>query len=154
MILFRKPGPAFRDHALLPAPCSRLRDGDSEILAESLARMLAAEQVTALQLRHDETDEVLVGSWNVGRGDDEAVAGALEEPLLEPVRHFLRAADDRVMHAAAAAEMDEIAHRRILFSAGAHDAVADALETGDFRHLGVGERLVHALPREVEVERL
>ena len=47
---------------------------------------------------------------------------------LAPVGDFPRAADNWVMHAAAAAEMDEVAHRRILFSTGAHDGIADALK--------------------------
>src|SRR5262249_57851693 len=100
---------------------------------------------TALELGHDEANEVLVGSGNVGRGYDEAIASALDQPLLEFITNLFRPADDRIMHSAAAAEVDEVAHRRIFVAARAHDAVADRLEAGDYRHLLLPERFVHLL---------
>src|SRR6266849_10679918 len=131
-------------------PRGRLRDGHSEILTQSLAGILLAEQAAALEFRHDEANEVFVSSRNVRRGNNKAVAGALDKPLFAPVCNLLRAADDRVMHATAAAEMDEVAHCRILLPARLHDAIADRLQPGHFRQLSVCKRLVHALSGKVE----
>src|SRR5262249_51882179 len=106
-----------------------------------------------MEFGHYEANEILVSSGNVGCGNDEAVAGTLDEPLLELITNLLRAADDRIMHAASSSVVHELADRRVLLAARAHDAVADGLQTGNRRHLRVGECLVHALGREVEVER-
>jgi hypothetical protein len=89
----------------------------------------------------------------VRRGHHEAIASALDEPLFELIANLLRTADDRIMHPTASAVVDKFPHRRVLIAARAHDAVADGLQTGNGRHLLVGECLVHALGREVEVER-
>src|SRR5262245_37012577 len=121
-------------------PRSHLREGHPKVLAQRLARIFLAEQAAALQLRYNEADEVLVGSWNVRGGNHKAVAGALDKPLFEPVRNLLRAANDRIMHATAAAEMDKVAHGRILVPARLHDAIADRLQAGHFSQLGVCKR--------------
>ena len=42
-----------------------------------------------LELRHDETDEVFVSSGNVGCGNNEPVAGTLDQPLFELVGNLL-----------------------------------------------------------------
>ena len=60
-----------------------------------------------LELRHDETNEVFVSSGNVGRGNDKTIARAFDQPLFELVGNLLRAADDRIMNPAAAAEVRE-----------------------------------------------
>src|SRR5262245_19259557 len=136
------------------APGARLRNGQPQMVAQGLPLVLLAEQPAALKLRHDETHEVLVSAGNVGSGNHEAVARALDHPLFELVRHLLRAADDRIVNPAAAAEVKKLAHRRVSIPAGAHHAVADGLKTGHRRHLLVRERLVHPFGREIEVERL
>ena len=86
-------------------------------------------------------------------GDHEAVASALEEPPFELITNLLRTTDDGIVHAAAAAIVDELARGRVLLAARTHDTVADGLQTGHRGHLVVGECLVHAFGREVEVER-
>src|SRR5579883_1863779 len=96
-------------HRIRPTPRAYARNGHPQVLTQSLARILLAEQAPALQFRHDEADKILVGARHVRGGNHKAVAGALREPLFELIRHFLRAADDRVMHAAAPAEMDKVA---------------------------------------------
>ena len=58
-------------------------------------------------------DEIGVGAGHDGGRDDEAVAAALDEHLLQLVRDLLRAADDRVMHLATAGEGDEVARAGI-----------------------------------------
>ena len=72
-------------------PRADLRDRQPQILAQGLACIVLAEQAAALEFRHDEAHEVLVGAGNVGRGNDETVAGALDEPLLEPIGNLLGA---------------------------------------------------------------
>src|SRR5262249_47745656 len=105
------------------APCGHRRGGHPPVLAQGFARVRRTEQTTALELRHDEADEVLVSSWNVGRGNHEAVASAFDQPLFELITNLFRPADDCIMHSAAAADVDEVAHRRIFVAARAHDAV-------------------------------
>src|SRR5712671_5219611 len=80
------------------APRGRLREGHAEILAQSLAGILLAEQAAPLQFRHDEANEVFISARDMCGGNHKAVAGARDKPLLEPVCNLLRAADDRVMH--------------------------------------------------------
>src|SRR5215470_14654621 len=126
----------------------------AEVLTQSLARILLAEQATTLQFRHDEAHEVLVSARDVRGGNDKSVASGRVKPLFELVCNLLRAADDRVMHPPAATEMDKLAHGRILLSARLHDAVADRLQAGHFRHLVVRKRLIHVLSGKVEVEHL
>src|SRR5262249_7109784 len=94
------------------APCSHRRDGHPKVLAKGFARVRRTEQATALELRHDEANEVLVSSGNVGRGNDEAVASAFDQPLFELITNLFRPADHCIMHSAAAAGGDEIAHLR------------------------------------------
>src|SRR5215831_17199537 len=139
-----------RAHA---APCGHRRDGYPQILAQGFARVRRTEQAAALELGYDEANEVLVGSGNVSRGNDEPVASALDQPLLELITNLFRTTDDRIMHLAATAEVNEVAHRRIFVAARTHDAVADRLEPGDCRHLLVRECFVHFLGREVEIKR-
>src|SRR5438034_77882 len=107
-----------------------------------------------LELRHDETDEVFVSSGNVGCGNNEPVAGTLDQPLFELVGNLLRAADDWIVNPPAAAEVEEITHRRVPIPAGTHHAVADRLETGNISHVLIRERVVHAFGREIKVEGL
>ena len=89
----------------------------------------------------------------MGRGNDEAVARALNEPLFERIADLFRAADDGIVHAAASAMVHELPDRRIFITTSPHDAVADGLQAGNCRHLFVGECLVHPFGRGVEVER-
>src|SRR5262249_26026182 len=104
--------------ASLPgAPRAHLRHWQPEILPQRGTRVFLAKHAAALQLRHHEPHETLKSAGHVRRGNDEAVAGALDEPLLEPVRDFARAADDRIVHAAAPADLDEVAHGRIFLAA-------------------------------------
>src|SRR5437660_11034704 len=107
-----------------------------------------------LELRHDETNEVFVSSGNMGCGNYEPVAATLDPPLCELVGNLLRAADDWIVNPPAAAEVEEITHRRVPIPAGTHHAVSDRLETGNIGHLLVRERLVHAFGREIEIEGL
>ncbi len=72
--------------------------------------------------------------------------------MFELVANLLRAADDRIMNAAAAAEVNKLPYRRVLVAAGAHDAIADRLQAGNIGHLLVRERLVHAFAGKIEVE--
>src|SRR5260370_11606688 len=117
------------------APRARLRDRHPQIFAQSPAGVFLAEQAAPLQFRHDEANEIFISARDVCGGNHKAVAGALDKPLLEAVCNLLRAADDRVMDAAAAAEMDELAHGRILFPAFLYDAIPDHLDTRHFRAL-------------------
>jgi len=64
---------------------------------------------TALHLKDEKSVFLIIH----GGRDDKAVAAALDEHLFELVRNLLRAADDRVMHLAAAGEGDEIARAGI-----------------------------------------
>src|SRR5262249_48647310 len=59
------------------APRADLGYRQSQILAQRSAGEILPEQAPALQFRHHEAHEVLVGAGNVSSGDDEAVAGAL-----------------------------------------------------------------------------
>jgi len=97
------------------------------MVAQRPALVLLAEQAAALEFRHDERHEVLVGARHVGRGDDEAVAAAFLEPLLHPVGDLLRPADPGVVQLAAAAVVDEVAHGRVGLAAVLEHAVADRL---------------------------
>ena len=92
------------------APCSHLRDRQSQVLAQCRAGERLAEQAAALQLGDDEAHEGFIGARDMGGGEDKAVAGRRGEPLLELVGHLLRAADDGVVHAPASADLDEVAH--------------------------------------------
>src|SRR5262245_53222193 len=91
-----------------PAPRGHRRDRQPQVLAQGLARICHTEQAAALQLRHHAANEILVSSGNVGCGHDEAVASALDEPLLEVIANFFRTADDRIMHPDASAVMNEL----------------------------------------------
>src|SRR5262245_9730024 len=122
------------------------------MIAQGLPLVLLAEPPAPLELRHDEAHEVLVSAGNVSCGNHEAVARALDHPAFELVRDLLRAADDRIVNPATAAEVKKLAHRRVSLPAGAHHAVADGLKAGHRGHLLVRERLVHAFGREIEVE--
>src|SRR5262245_16868884 len=105
------------------------------MVAQGLPLVLLTKQPATLELRHDETNEVFVSAGNVGCGNHEAIARALEHPAFELIRHLLRAADDRIVNPAAAAEVNKLAHRRVWVPAGAHHAVADGLKAGHRRHL-------------------
>ena len=74
------------------------------MVAQSPPLILLAEYTTMLEFRHDETNEVFVSSGNVGRGNDKTIARAFDQPLFELVGNLLRAADDRIINPAAAAE--------------------------------------------------
>src|SRR5215207_8691206 len=54
----------------------------AEVLAQRLARVVLWVQAAALQLGHDQADEVFISSRHVGGRQNEAVAGAAGEPLL------------------------------------------------------------------------
>src|SRR5262245_2349566 len=137
-----------------PAPLSHPRNEQAQILAQGLPGICPAKQAPPLELGHHEANEVFISSRNVGRGNDKAVASALDEPLFELITNLFGTADDWIVHTAAAAVVKELPHRWILVAARVHDAVADGLQTGNRRHLLIRECLVHALGREIEVERL
>src|SRR5258708_5676824 len=61
---------------------------------ERRARVAVAEDTTALQLGHNETDDILVGARRVRGGDDEAVARATVEPRLHLVGDVPAGADE------------------------------------------------------------
>src|SRR5262245_11684832 len=103
------------------------------MVAQSLPLVLLAEQPATLERRHDGTKQVFVSAGNVRCGTHEAVTSALEHPAFELVRDLLRAADDRIVNPAAAAEVNKFAHRRVSVPAGADHAVADGLKTGHGR---------------------
>src|ERR1700683_841702 len=135
-------------------PLAYLRYRQPQILTQCRSGEVCAEQTTALQLGNDEAHEALIRAGDMGGEKHEAITGGRGEPSLERIGHFVRAADDRVMHAPASADLDEIANRWIFLSRSAQHAVADALQARHFLQFLRGEWLVHALPGEVKVEGL
>src|SRR5437763_1273211 len=87
------------------APCAEAGHRYAEVLPQGRAGIILAVQTAALQLRHDEADEILVSAGHMGCRQHEAVASALDEPWLELVGDLLGAADDRLVHPAAAADL-------------------------------------------------
>src|SRR5580700_6962817 len=61
-------------------PCADGRHRQSQILPQGDAGKILAEQPAALQLRHDEAHEVLIGTGHVGGGEDKTIAGRRCEP--------------------------------------------------------------------------
>jgi len=84
--------------------------------------------------------------------DSRAMSFRRGNPFFQAVSDLLRSADDRIVHAATSADLNELAHRRIFLHA--EHAVANALKSRHFLKLAFAERLVHALPGKIEVERL
>jgi hypothetical protein len=89
----------------------------------------------------------------VGGGDDEAVAGAGLEPFLQAVGDVLAAAGHLVVRAAAAGDVQEVAHGGVA-AGGADHAIAHRLHAGHALDLLRREGLVHGFDLEVEVQRL
>ncbi len=85
------------------------------------------------------------------RGEHKAVAGGRGEPFLQPVGDVLGPADNSVVHTPAPADLDEIAHGRILLHP--RDAITDALQARHARQFLGGESFIHAFLGEVEIER-
>jgi len=90
----------------------------------------------------------------VRRRHDEAVAASGREHLLHVVGELLRTPDDGAVRLPAAAEVYEVPRARIGFAAALEHAVADAKHARHPLQFGGGERVVDALGREIEVERL
>ena len=82
-----------------------------------------------------------------------SIARTLDEPLLEAIGDLLWPTDDRLARTAAPRHFQEVAHRWIAAD-DSHYAVAHRLHPRHAIKFLVGERLVHALLREVEVQRL
>ena len=85
------------------------------------------------------------------RGDDKSVAYAGGEPFLQPVGHFLGAADERLVGAGTVTVFHELPRCRVLDAGRCQHPVPHRLGAGDVVQLVVGERLIHALGGEVEV---
>src|SRR5215813_7568888 len=58
---------------------------EPEVLAQSTALVLAAEQAAASQLRHHQLDKVIKPARQVRRHDVESVATVLAEPFLHVI---------------------------------------------------------------------
>src|SRR5271169_949198 len=117
-----------------------------EILAQRLAFVFAAEEVTALELRHHLVDEVVEAARHIGEHDVEPVAGLAVEPLLHLVGSHRRSADER-QPAIAAGDLRQLADRQILAPRALDDSFAAALAgvaLGDLRQGAV----------EIEVRRV
>ena len=65
------------------------------MLAQRRAAVAPAKDPAALELGHDEADDVLVGAGRMGRGDHEAVARAAVEPRLHLIGDVGACADER-----------------------------------------------------------
>src|SRR6266851_8831599 len=59
---------------------------ETEMIAQRRARIFAPVEAAALQLGHDQVDEVIERAGEIGGHDDEAVRPLGGEPLLENVR--------------------------------------------------------------------
>ena len=64
------------------------------MLAECGPAVPVAEEAAPLQLRHDESHHVLVGTRHVGGGDDKTVTGVAVEPLFHLIGYVGRGADE------------------------------------------------------------
>src|SRR5689334_3236899 len=65
----------------------------AEMRAEGTAAVVLAEQAARPQDRQHELHEVVEPGWQMRRADVEAIGRAVLEPVLDRVRHLLRAAD-------------------------------------------------------------
>ena len=84
------------------SPSRSLTERQPQVGAQRPAPIILVEQAALLKLGYDEANEIFVSSGNVCRGNNEAVAGALDKPLFEPIGNLFRAAHHRVMHPTAA----------------------------------------------------
>src|SRR6266700_2961744 len=114
------------------APFADGRTRQTQVLPERWTLVVQMVQPAALQFGDNEPAEFLVAPRNVRGGDNIAVAGAIGEPLLQPVRDVLRAAHEArvIVEGAAAADVDEIARRRQAIAEFALHPVAHALHAG------------------------
>src|SRR5215469_2365927 len=99
-------------------PRARRRMLEPEVFAQRLAGIVLVEEPAPLQLRHHMLDEVGVGARHMGRGDDETVARAADEKLLQLICDLLWPADDRVEGPGAIGMCDKVARRRIGLAGG------------------------------------
>src|SRR6476469_7406143 len=60
----------------------------SEMVTQGRPGVVVTEEPAALQFRHHQTHDILVGTRGVGRGDDEPIARVGREPLLHLVGHL------------------------------------------------------------------
>jgi hypothetical protein len=60
------------------------------MVAQGLPPILLAEHTAMLEFWHDETNEILVSSGNVGCGNNETIARTLDQPSFELVNIALR----------------------------------------------------------------
>src|ERR1700759_1131296 len=115
--------------ARLGFPGAENRQLETEIFAQGLAGIVLVVEPAALQFRHDMLDEIGIGTGHDGGRDDKAVAAALDEHLFQPVRDFLRPADDGVLDLAATGIAHEVERGGIGLSRCFQHAVADAQNT-------------------------
>ena len=87
--------------------------------------VLLAVDAAPLELRDHQPHELLEGAGQIGRADDEAVAGPLGEPLFQTVGDILRAADPGVLQPPPAGVVHEVANGRVTLAAQLEDAVAE-----------------------------
>ncbi len=67
------------------------------MVAQRRAAILRAKEIAALQLRHDEVDEVVDAGLQAGEHDGETVGGTAGEPRLEIVGNRARRADQHAV---------------------------------------------------------
>src|SRR5215831_2622396 len=140
--------PHGRSARRMPTRGSRYRK--PQIVAQCRTGIVLLEQAATLQLRHQQSHDVVIRPRHVRCRQDEPVAGWCRKPFLHLIGNLLWAAAKHrmLLDRAATGDGDEIAHCRVLFAGVPDHPVAEALK-GQFGQLSVAERLIERLYREV-----
>jgi hypothetical protein len=83
------------------------------MVAQSLALVVAAEEATVLEFRHDEVDKIGECARKIGRQYIVTVGGALDEPLFKGVGNPSRGAADDPMAARRGGKVER--SRKVIF---------------------------------------
>src|ERR1700730_18396496 len=102
------------------------RAGQTEVLAQGLAFVFAAEEAAALQFGDDPVDEIVEAAGNVREHDVEPVAGGALDPFLHLVGDHRRSAHQGEA-AIAAGDLGELTYRQIVAARAFDDTLAAAL---------------------------
>src|SRR6516225_4088577 len=98
----------------LAQPRRRRRPGQAEMVAQSLALVVAAQEAAVLEFRHNQVDKISECAREIGRQYVVAIGGTLGEPLFEGVGNPSWGAADDPVAARRRGEVVEVAQGHVL----------------------------------------
>jgi hypothetical protein len=97
--------------------------------------------------------EIAVAIRHVSRGHHKAIASGLSEPFFHFIGDFLGATDHVHIGPASATAGDEFPHGWVLLAGIPHHTIPNGLQPLHAGHFLIAEGLIHALGREIEIQR-